>query len=125
MLTTRVSGPFAAQLKALREAAGFTQEELATIAGLSVHAISSLERGQRRRPQLDTVRALAVALDLAGEARDGLFESARAATSDGAVESADTLLPLGPTDLIGRDEDLQRLQRWLGPSQSERPVTTC
>ena len=34
-----------AQLKALREAAGFTQEELATIAGLSVHAVSALERG--------------------------------------------------------------------------------
>jgi hypothetical protein len=30
--------------RALREAAGFTQEELATIAGLSVHAVSSLER---------------------------------------------------------------------------------
>ena len=33
-----VAGSFGAQLKALREAAGFTQEELATIAGLSVHA---------------------------------------------------------------------------------------
>ena len=48
---------FGAQLKALREAAGFTQEELATIAGLSVHAVSALERGQRRRPHVDTVRA--------------------------------------------------------------------
>jgi transcriptional regulator with XRE-family HTH domain len=38
-------GPFGAQLKALREVAGFTQEELATIAGLSVHAVSALERG--------------------------------------------------------------------------------
>ena len=36
---------FGAQLKALRESAGFTQEELATIAGLSVHAVSALERG--------------------------------------------------------------------------------
>jgi transcriptional regulator with XRE-family HTH domain len=36
---------FEAQLKALREAAGYTQEELATIAGLSVHAVSALERG--------------------------------------------------------------------------------
>src|SRR5678809_669240 len=106
-------GSFGAQLKALRESAGFTQEELATIAGLSVHAISSLERGQRRRPQLDTVRALAVALDLTGDARDGLFESARTAASDAVVESGDALLPLGPTDLIGRDEDVQRLQRWL------------
>ena len=114
VLRTRVSGPFGAQLKALREAAGFTQEELATIAGLSVHAISALERGQRRRPQLDTVRALAVALDLTGDAREGLFESARAVASDDAVESTDTRLPLSPTDLIGRDEDLQRLQRWLG-----------
>ena len=32
------SAPFAAHLEALREAAGYTQEELATIAGLSVHA---------------------------------------------------------------------------------------
>jgi transcriptional regulator with XRE-family HTH domain len=48
-------GPFGARLKALREAAGFTQEELATIAGLSVHAVSALERGERRRPQLETV----------------------------------------------------------------------
>ena len=41
--------PFGAQLKALRQAAGFTQEELATIAGLSVHAVSALERGERAR----------------------------------------------------------------------------
>ena len=57
---------FGAQLKGLREAAGFTQEELATIAGLSVHAVSALERGQRRRPQVDPVRALSAALDLTG-----------------------------------------------------------
>jgi transcriptional regulator with XRE-family HTH domain len=51
------------QLKALCEAAGFTQEELATIAGLSVHAVSALERGERRRPHVETVRALSAALD--------------------------------------------------------------
>jgi transcriptional regulator with XRE-family HTH domain len=38
-------GAFGPQLKALREVAGYTQEELATIAGLSVHAVSALERG--------------------------------------------------------------------------------
>jgi len=48
---------FGAQLKTLREAAGFTQEELATVAGLSVHAVSALERGERRRRLLATVRA--------------------------------------------------------------------
>ena len=69
---------FGAQLKALREAAGFTQEELATIAGLSVHAVSALERGERRRPHVETVRALSAALDLTGPTRDALLASARA-----------------------------------------------
>ena len=65
-------GSFGAQLKALREAAGYTQEELATIAGLSVHGVSALERGERRRPHVETVRALSAALDLTGPARDAL-----------------------------------------------------
>jgi predicted ATPase/DNA-binding XRE family transcriptional regulator len=113
-LKGRVSGSFGAQLKALREGAGFTQEELATVAGLSVHAISSLERGQRRRPHIDTVRALASALDLTGEGRDALFESARAAPSDVAIDDmSPALLAAGPTDLIGRDEEIARLQRWM------------
>jgi transcriptional regulator with XRE-family HTH domain len=68
-------GSFGAQLRALREAAGFTQEELATIAGLSVHAMSALERGERRRPHVETVRALSAALDLTGASRDGLLAS--------------------------------------------------
>ena len=46
---------FGSQLKTLREGAGFTQEELATIAGLSVHAVSALERGERRRPHFETM----------------------------------------------------------------------
>jgi transcriptional regulator with XRE-family HTH domain len=71
-------GSFGAKLKAHREAAGFTQEELATIAGLSGHAISALERGERRRPHVDTVRALCAALDLTGASRDALVGSARA-----------------------------------------------
>ncbi len=79
-------GSFGAQLRALREAAGFTQEELATIAGLSVHAVSALERGQRRRPHVDTVRALCAALDLTGGTRDALFESARAPARDAAAD---------------------------------------
>ena len=45
---------FKAHLKALREAAGYTQEELAAIAGISVHAVSALERGARSRPQVET-----------------------------------------------------------------------
>jgi transcriptional regulator with XRE-family HTH domain len=105
---------FGAQLKALREAAGFTQEELATIAGLSVHAVSALERGERRRPHVETVRALSAALDLTGVTRDALLASARASAPATAVDHLqDSSLPLALTTLVGRDADLQTLQQWL------------
>jgi predicted ATPase/DNA-binding XRE family transcriptional regulator len=107
-------GSFGAQLRALREAAGFTQEELATIAGLSVHAVSALERGQRRRPHVDTVRALCAALDLTGGTRDTLVESARAPARDAAAdELIGGSLPLALTALLGRDADVQALRHWL------------
>ena len=105
---------FGTQLKALREAAGFTQEELATIAGLSVHAVSALERGHRRRPHVDTVRALSAALDLTGAARDALVGSARAAPATAPVDQwRDVSLPLALTMFLGRDADVQTLLLWL------------
>jgi predicted ATPase/DNA-binding XRE family transcriptional regulator len=107
-------GSFGAQLKALRGSAGFTQEELATIAGLSVHAVSALERGERRRPHVDTVRALSAALDLNGATRDALLASARAAASKTAVDQLrDVSVPLSLTALLGRDTDVQTLRQWL------------
>jgi transcriptional regulator with XRE-family HTH domain len=99
-------GAFGTQLKALREAAGFTQEELATIAGLSVHAVSSLERGERRRPHVETVRALSAALDLTGATRDALVGSARPAAPRAAVDKSNDALPAAPTALIGREADV-------------------
>jgi predicted ATPase/DNA-binding XRE family transcriptional regulator len=116
-------GSFGAQLKALREAAGFTQEELATIAGLSVHGVSALERGERQRPHVETVRALSAALDLTGEARDAFLRRARVTADDAAVdELASGSLPLPPTALLGRDTDLQTLRRWLA-DRSVRLIT--
>src|SRR5215510_8767982 len=107
-------GSFGTRLKALRESAGFTQEELATIAGLSVHAVSALERGERRRPHVETVRALSGALDLTGAARDVLLASARAPVHIPAVdELSGGSLPLPLTALVGRDPDLQTLRGWL------------
>src|SRR5437899_3665627 len=106
------SGSFGAQLKALREAAGFTQEELATISGLSVHAVSALERGQRRRPHVETVRALSAALDLTGASREALLKSARAPAPGPAVdELGGVSLPLPLTTLIGRERDVQTLRQ--------------
>jgi len=107
---------FGAQLKALREGAGFTQEELATISGLSVHAVSALERGERRRPHLDTVRALSAALDLTAETRDALLERARPPHHDATDELSGVALPLPLTPLLGRDADVQTLRQWLADS---------
>ena len=108
------AGSFGAQLKALRETAGLTQEELATIAGLSVHAVSSLERGERRRPHVETVRALSAALDLTGAARDAFVGSARAgAAQPAADELSGSHLPLPLTPLLGRNTDLESLRQWL------------
>jgi predicted ATPase/DNA-binding XRE family transcriptional regulator len=108
------SGPFGAQLKALREAAGYTQEELAAIAGVSVHAVSALERGTRRRPHVETVRALSAALDLSAAARDALVGSARPLTVDD--QDLKDFLPLPLTSLVGRDADVQTLGQWLADS---------
>src|SRR4029450_12346536 len=110
----RDAGAFGAQLKALRETAGYTQEELATIAGLSVHVVSALERGERRRPHVDTVRALSAALDLTGPAREALLGSARAPGRETAAEElGGALLPQPLTGLLGRDGDVETLRRWL------------
>ena len=108
------AGAFGAQLKTLREAAGFTQEELATMAGLSVHAVSALERGHRRRPHVETVRALSAALDLSGATRDALLASSRASVhTEAADELSAASLPLAMTPLLGRDTEVQMLRRWL------------
>src|SRR5687767_5120450 len=108
-------GSFGAHLKALRETAGFTQEELATIAGLSVHAVSALERGERRRPRVETLRALAAALDLAGAARDALVRMARMPRDGPAVdELSGVSLPFPLTGVVGRDDDVATVVQWLG-----------
>src|SRR5437016_9514410 len=52
---------FAARLKSLREAAGITQQELATRAGMHKLGVAKLEQGLRE-PTWATVQALAKAL---------------------------------------------------------------
>ncbi len=105
---------FGLRLRTLRETAGYTQEELATIAGLSVHAVSALERGERKRPHVETVRALSAALDLTGAMRDAFVASARASAHETATDELNrAALPVPPTPLLGRDADMTTLLSWL------------
>jgi transcriptional regulator with XRE-family HTH domain len=53
-----------AWIKSQRLASGMTQEELAGKSGLSVRAISNLERGRTARPHPRSLEVLAVALGL-------------------------------------------------------------
>ena len=76
--------------------------------------MSALERGERRRPHVETVRALSAALDLTGPTRDALLASARAPAHATAVdELSGVSLPLPLTVLLGRDADVQTLRHWL------------
>jgi tetratricopeptide (TPR) repeat protein/DNA-binding XRE family transcriptional regulator len=52
-----------------RRTAGLSQEDLAAATGMSVRAISDLERGRTRQPRRRTVAALAAALALTGPDR--------------------------------------------------------
>jgi predicted ATPase/transcriptional regulator with XRE-family HTH domain len=127
------AGSFAARLRRLRERAGLTQEELAERAGLTVHAVSALERGTRTRPYPHTVRSLAAALEITAAQQDELVaavpsrRSSRPAPSapapvtaaaapvvpplepPAAAPARPATLVVPPTPLFGRDGDLAAL----------------
>jgi predicted ATPase/transcriptional regulator with XRE-family HTH domain len=114
--------PFGARLRRLREAAGLSQEELASRARLTAKAISMLERGHRKRPYPHTVRALADALELPEEERTALARAIPSRTSGGAPvpvqEAADTTrsfaLPVSLTPLMGREREVEEIVDLLG-----------
>lgn len=111
---------FAQRLKHHRVLAGLSQEALAEEAAISVHAISALERGVNTRPQLETVRRLAVALRLDPAGRGAMLAAARPNATVHAPAPPEPLstvrfdeLPVPPTPLLGRDADLARLAERL------------
>ncbi|NPC42434.1 helix-turn-helix domain-containing protein [Nocardioides sp. zg-1230] len=109
-------------LRALREDAGLSQEELAERAGLSPHAISALERGTRTRPYPHTLRALATALDLSEEQRAALLAAVPSRTRAAATTTAGATvgrreLPVPASPLIGRDDDVGRVADLLRTSR--------
>src|SRR5215471_2390576 len=125
----RRADSFAALLRRYRGAKGLTQEELAERSGVSVKAISMLERGVRTPPRATTVEFLAAALRL-DEAERAAFDAARRdlaapppphraeTDADAAAELAEPgaaaaaatrTLPRAVTSFTGRDEEMARL----------------
>jgi predicted ATPase len=94
--------PFSELLRQQRRAAGYSQEDLAERAGLSVGAIGSLEQGLRRAPHRDTVRSLADALGVSESERRQLEEAA--ARARGRQPRGDSGLPISLTSFIERHE---------------------
>jgi tetratricopeptide (TPR) repeat protein/transcriptional regulator with XRE-family HTH domain len=68
---------FGSLLRDSRRAASFTQEDLAARTGLSVRALSDLERGRTTRPYRRSVQLICDALGLSGQARADFFRAAR------------------------------------------------
>jgi transcriptional regulator with XRE-family HTH domain len=58
-----MANTFGQNLKRIRDERGLTQSKLGELAGLTQQGIDLLERGARLRPRLDTILALAAALD--------------------------------------------------------------
>lgn len=109
---------FGAHLRALRRAAGLTQEALAERAGLTANGVSALERGARTRPYPHTARSLADALGLTSAEREA-FMAAATRSGDEREPVTDSVvtpdrhslppaapLPLTPTELVGREEEV-------------------
>jgi tetratricopeptide (TPR) repeat protein/transcriptional regulator with XRE-family HTH domain len=74
---TDPSNMFGRLLRRHRGDIGLTQEELAKRSGISVQAITMLERGVRRSPRTSTVAFLAEALKLTGHMREQFEAAAR------------------------------------------------
>lgn len=100
-------------LRSRRLAAGLTQAELATGAGIGVRTVRDLERGRASRPQRTTVELLASALGLTGDDRAAFVAAARrqAASGESGPRRVIGLPPSGP--LIGRDRDVDEVTALL------------
>jgi predicted ATPase/transcriptional regulator with XRE-family HTH domain len=93
-------------LKQLRAAAGLTQEELAERSGISARTVSDVERSLRTAVYPDTARKLAAALGLQEEARHR-FEAVARGRATVAAYSESGALPIPPTPLVGRADELE------------------
>jgi len=110
---------FGILLKRYRMAAGLTQEALAARAGLSARTIADLERGINRVPRHETFELLLTTLGLTVQQRALFVATVRpemTATVNGSRPPS--RIPLPPTPLIGREQEMARAVHFLQQEQA-------
>jgi len=110
---------FAAVLRWCRRRAGLGQAGLAQLAGLGVRTIRDLELGRTARPQRESIRLLADALGLEGEARERFerIAAGQAVRAEPVHLPAPGQLPRDVSDFTGREDQLATLRSLLtGPA---------
>jgi tetratricopeptide (TPR) repeat protein/transcriptional regulator with XRE-family HTH domain len=100
-------------LRALRVRAGLTQEQLAGLSGLSVRAISDIERGTTARPRRSSIALLEAALRQFGG--NGAAPPDEVLSADGRLPVLQQLPPAVP-GFTGRADELDALTQLLGPA---------
>jgi predicted ATPase/transcriptional regulator with XRE-family HTH domain len=116
-MRTAGRGDFAALLRQRRLEAGLTQQELAERSGLSVRAVSDLERAINLHPRRDSAAMLADGLGLTGPARESFLDAARSrgrASPEVRFGLGESTLPRSAGPLFGRDRELRAIAGALG-----------
>jgi predicted ATPase/transcriptional regulator with XRE-family HTH domain len=112
-------------IRRLRLESGLSQEQLAERSGLSVRAVSDLERGQRARTRPETLRMLAEGMGLGDADRELLLQTARPelrqAGAPAPIPVTSNALPMPRSALVGREQDVARVLTALAGDR--RPVT--
>lgn len=121
---------FGTALRRERLRGGWTQEELADRAKISVQAVGSLERGTRQVPRLTTLRRLAEALELPEDRRADFLAAARVeglhASSSPHLPAQQQLIPSYPLTVdgafVGRDLELHTILRLVAAHHGDATV---
>ncbi|MGW0860115.1 NB-ARC domain-containing protein [Streptomyces sp. NPDC002690] len=106
--------PFGLVLRGFRQKRLLTIEGLAEASGVSVRAISDMERLRSRVPRRRTVAALAEGLALTDADREALLAAAVSVRPEQSVAAAGTALPRSVGDFSGREAEMSLLRDAAG-----------